>query len=174
MVNLTRLEKLMNDKGWGVGELATYSGLKYDTIYSMKVGRRKNPGAATLQKVAAALGTTVDYLLGKDGVDAQTGPPVPPMIRRLADIAGRMSELKQEELLRIAETLAKLDREQVQNPLPTGTMPILLEIVQKFREQGGKDEDILPWLEALMRPSADDGPTSDLGENVADEPLQDE
>jgi Predicted transcriptional regulators len=149
MVNLARLEEVMAEKGWGAGELAAYSGVKYDTIYSLKKGRRLNPGAETLKKIAEALGVSVDYLLGEseDRQPQIEKPPMPEAIRRLSEVANRLSDVRQEELIRIAEALAKLEREQPLHTLPTRAMEVLLEAAGEL----GIEEEILDELENLLR-----------------------
>src|SRR5678816_1501207 len=94
-VNLVRLKELMASKGWRTGELATYSGVKYQTVYSIVIGRRPNVGADILKRMADTLGTTVEYLMGGDE-DGEGAPKheVPESIRNLVRVAVRLSEVR--------------------------------------------------------------------------------
>lgn len=174
VVNLTRLQKLMDAKEWGIGELAAYSDVKYDTVYSLVKGRRRNNSAETLTKIAAALGVSVDYLLEKNGEGEPPAQQLPAAVRKLSDIAGRLPEVWQDELVQIAAALERLKQEQAEHPMNAQTMAALLDLVQKLRDQGGKDEDILPRLETLLRSQLADWRTLGKGEDVTDEPAQDE
>lgn len=55
---------LLNEKGWGPGELASYSGVSYDTIYKLQNTDRPRVAAETIVKLAAALKVSTDFLLG--------------------------------------------------------------------------------------------------------------
>lgn len=149
-INLTRLKKLMERKGWGAGELAQYSGVKYQTVYSIYVGRRTNTSSGTLKQLVAALDTSTDYLLDESDDEAPPIQKLPEPIRQLAEIANQLSGIRQEELLRIAHALHQLEAEQATAPLPSGTMRALIELADKIREQGGND-DLLESLRALFR-----------------------
>lgn len=149
MVNLTRLMKMMDKKGYDIVELAEYSGVKYDTVYSLVKGRRTNTTADTLRRIADALDTSIDYLLG-DTDDAT--PPVarlPEPIRQLAEIANRLSGVRQDELVRIAATLEQLEREQPAYVMPVQTMDVLLSLAEKLGAG-----DVLVQLRAMIPQSA--------------------
>lgn len=149
MVNLTRLKELMDAKGWRSGELSHYSGVKYNTVYSLVIGRRPNVGAKILKEIADALGTTVEFLM--DGEEDEDAPKheMPESVRNLVRVAARLSEVRQEELLRIAAALEKLEREQEDRPLTDETMRALLEIAKRLKESGANG-DVLPLLEGLL------------------------
>lgn len=144
MVNVVQLEKLMKAKGWDWRELAKQSGLSYETLWSMKSGRRPNTSSATIKKLARALGATAFELLQE--MDAES---LPNAIRELTEVAIRLSEAKQEELLRIAAALEKLEREQVDHPLPSGVMEVLLDATEVMKNSPG-NEDLLARLIALL------------------------
>lgn len=149
-INLTRLKKLMGKKGWGVGELAQYSKVKYQTVYSIYVGRRTNTASGTLKALVAALDTSTDYLLDESDDEEPPIQKLPEAIRQLAEIANQLSGVRQEELLRIAQALRQLEEDQATAPLPSGSMRALLELADKIKEQGGND-DLLESLRALFR-----------------------
>lgn len=145
MINLKRLAALMDKKKYGIGELAEYSGVKYDTVYSILKGRRTNSSADTLRRIADALDTSIDYLLG------DTDDPTPPVqrlpepIRQLASIANRLSGVRQDELLRIATTLEQLEREQPTYAMPAQVMDVLLTLAEKLGAG-----DVLIELQAMI------------------------
>ena len=153
MVNLERLQKLMNKKGWGLGELAQYSGVKYETVYSLKSGRRKNSTMDTLKRIAGALNTSVDYLLGTTEEEKPPMEQLPDAIRRIAEIASTLSRMRQEELARIAETLADLEREQLAGPLPEGNTRALMDVVDDVRRHGIPDAELLASLDRIVNGS---------------------
>ena len=148
MVNIDRLEKLLGEKKWGMGELATYSGVKYDTVYSLKSGRRPNTRADTLKRIADALDTSVDYLLGESDERKPPAKQLPEPIRRLADVAGRLSEMRQTELLKMAATLEELERDEsdrIDYVAATGAIVRISQLNEESRK------DLLPVLQALLR-----------------------
>lgn len=150
VVNLTRLKELMNRKRWGLGELAEYSKVKYQTLYSLSVGRRSNTSSDTLRKIADALDTSTDYLLGETDDDTPPIQKLPVAIRQLAEVANQLSEVRQEELLRIGQALLQLEREQAKELLPNGAMYELIKLADQIREQNNGD-DVLDSLRALLR-----------------------
>lgn len=150
VVNLTRLKELMNRKRWGLGELAEYSKVKYQTLYSLSVGRRSNTSSETLKKIADALDTSTDYLLGEIDDDKPPIQKLPGAIRQLAEVANQLSGVRQEELLRIGQALLQLEKEQAKELLPNGTMYELIKLADQIREQGEYD-DMLDSLRALLR-----------------------
>lgn len=139
-VNLTRLKRLMDAKGWGIGDLAQYSGIKYDTVYSVAKGRRTNTSADTLQGIAGALGTSTDYLLGQ-GDDAPPIQKPPESIKRLTEMATSLSDERREELLHITAALVALESGQLDRPALTLTDPEQIAM------------EIQAWLLAIERTS---------------------
>lgn len=63
-LQLERLEALMAERGLGLAELAHLSGLSYDFIRQIRMGAASQITAEQVQRLANALGTTADYLLG--------------------------------------------------------------------------------------------------------------
>ncbi len=58
-----RLKQERLERGVSVADLAERSGVSQPHIWQIESGRRKNPGGATLQKLAGALGVGVEELL---------------------------------------------------------------------------------------------------------------
>lgn len=61
-----RLKELRELRGLKVAELADAAGVSKPYIWQIESGRRANPSADKLQKIAAALGVTIADLLGHE------------------------------------------------------------------------------------------------------------
>jgi len=61
---LKNLVKLRKQKGWSQEKLAVESGISYNTIIKIERGGIKNPKIETVIKLAEALGTNIDKLVG--------------------------------------------------------------------------------------------------------------
>lgn len=59
-----RLKRLRESKGLSQSELARRSQTKQATISRLESGRMKDVETATARRLARALGTSVDYLIG--------------------------------------------------------------------------------------------------------------
>ncbi len=59
-----RVRQLREEKGWSQGQLTTYSGVSKGQVSKIEKGDRKYPSASVIMKLAKALDTTTDYLLG--------------------------------------------------------------------------------------------------------------
>lgn len=53
---------LRDERGWSRARLAAESDLSYAFVRQLETGERKTPRAASLQKIAAALGVSIDDL----------------------------------------------------------------------------------------------------------------
>lgn len=69
----SRVEALLKEKGMTQRELAARLGVSEVTVsrWMTDGANGRNPSIPTLQKIADILGTTPDYLLGKDGNELQ-------------------------------------------------------------------------------------------------------
>lgn len=61
-----RVKELRNKLGWSQAVLAQKSGVTQATISRIENGRVANPLMRELQKLAETLGTSIDYLAGRD------------------------------------------------------------------------------------------------------------
>jgi transcriptional regulator with XRE-family HTH domain len=61
-----RVERLRKDKGWTKRELARRARVNETHVYKICAGLRPRIEAETVRRLAHALGTTTDYLLGMD------------------------------------------------------------------------------------------------------------
>lgn len=67
MYNLyERIIELCNQKGVSAGKMCSEVGISRGLITDLKMGRKSNPTAATMAKIASYFGVSVDYLLGKE------------------------------------------------------------------------------------------------------------
>lgn len=72
-----KLEQLLKTKGIKPGTLATMTGINKSTIYSIIKRNNKNVDYSTIEKIADALDTPVEYFHDKGGEDNPV--PVPPV-----------------------------------------------------------------------------------------------
>lgn len=67
MVFKDRLKEKRAEAGLSQAELATKAGVTSRTIQNYELGQRKPGNMVIIQKIADALGTTTEYLLGSSG-----------------------------------------------------------------------------------------------------------
>lgn len=153
VINLDRLQELLKARGLDLRTLAEKAGLSPDTLYSLNAQRRgKATGTPTLQKIADALGTTIEYLIGEEGEGTtEAKPAIPPTLQELMAIARRLSDVRQEELVRIAITLEEIERETEKRPMPDERYKALLDLVEQIRQNKEIDEDAVNLLESIIR-----------------------
>lgn len=68
MFNKEIIQNLMDSKGWTKYRLAKEAGLGQSTVHEIMSGKKKSPNAKTLQKLATALGVTVDTFFNDDSI----------------------------------------------------------------------------------------------------------
>ena len=59
-----RVAKMRTRRRWELQDLATATGVSYQSLWRIERGQQGEPGAFTLAKIAKALGCSVDYLVG--------------------------------------------------------------------------------------------------------------
>jgi transcriptional regulator with XRE-family HTH domain len=59
-----RLKRIRESKGWTLQELATRSGVPYETIYRVERGTHQEPRVSVAAKLARVLGVSLDVLAG--------------------------------------------------------------------------------------------------------------
>lgn len=62
----SRIELLCKERGLNVTEMCRKSGAPRGSLTDLKMGRTNGLNSATLSKIAAYFGVTVDYLLGNE------------------------------------------------------------------------------------------------------------
>ena len=75
-----RLREIRESKGLSQGELARMAGLKPASISHFETGQRA-PSFANLKKLADALSTTIDFLMGRDEVQRPAGSVADVLLR---------------------------------------------------------------------------------------------
>lgn len=60
MFNKDNVEKILKSKGWTNYKLAKEAGLGQSTVHEIMNGKKKTPNSTTLQKMASALGVSVN------------------------------------------------------------------------------------------------------------------
>lgn len=92
----------------GDTKLAEVAGISRQMVFYLKKGKRNSVSAEILGKIAQALKINVaDLMSGQDESEK-----LPDRFRQLAQVASNLSEVRQEELLRIAGVLVDIEREQ--------------------------------------------------------------
>lgn len=147
-INIKRLEELMTEQGLTIEELAERAGVSAATIASIRSNRRPNTTGDTIRKLARALFVTPSDLLKDGAVDE-----VPYAVRRLMLVMGELSQARQEELVRIADTLRVLEMEEGNRPL----LPSQLAAIWRAIEDFGLGENADALVQAL-RLQFDDRP----------------
>lgn len=132
MVNVTRLKELMVAQNLTIEELAVKSGVSHSAIASIRSGRRPNTSSEIVTKLAAALCVSPNELLR--GIETATENELPALIRQLIDRAITLSEIRQEELVRIADALKVIDDEESHSPFTREKMLRFLQAVRNLSE----------------------------------------
>lgn len=68
MFNKDRIIELIEEKGWTPYRLCKKAKMTQSTLSDILTGKRLNPTAATLQKIATALGVTVDEFFKSESI----------------------------------------------------------------------------------------------------------
>lgn len=68
MARQNRAREIRQDRGLSVTQVAVATGLTRQTIYSIEGSASYRPSADVMSRLAKALGTTVDELLGTEAV----------------------------------------------------------------------------------------------------------
>ena len=59
-----RVATMRTKRRWELQDLATATGVSYQSLWRIERGQQGEPGAFTLAKIAKALGCSMDYLVG--------------------------------------------------------------------------------------------------------------
>ncbi len=120
--DVKRLDQLMATRGWGPGELAERTGLSYNAIYKLRSGAGQRPAAETIARLAVALGTTTDFLLGlTDYMHPASDMPLTPGSVEIVEILNRLPPIVAADLLLVVRSFARcyaLGRTDVANLFP--------------------------------------------------------
>jgi DNA-binding Xre family transcriptional regulator len=107
-LQIERLNKLMEQKGWGPIELERASGVGYDTIYKIRTAKRPKSSAEILGRLCQALGCSLDYIMGMTD-DPRPYPDLElsMMSQELLYTISRLSPRRQHDLLIMVRALAE-------------------------------------------------------------------
>ncbi len=107
-----RIERLMELRQLSQAELARRVGLTQPAIFA--IIRRNKSGTKSLHKIARALHTTSEYLLGEtDEVNGQLGLQFSPEEIRWVDSLRRLAQSDRSAILQVTDSLAKDTRREV-------------------------------------------------------------
>jgi transcriptional regulator with XRE-family HTH domain len=148
--NAARLQALMDEQNISDYKLAAKTGVSRTMIYYLRTGGRKGADTEIVLKLANYFGKPVEYLMSDEDPPSDE-PQLSDALRRIAEISATLSRMRQEELARIAETLANLDHEQQTKPLPNGMTRALMDLVDDVRRHGISDDEMLNLLESIIR-----------------------
>lgn len=136
-VSVERINRLMELRGWGPGELEYQSGVNYDTIYKLRIHKRPRTSAEVLAKLAQALGCSVDYLVGLTDSPLPNKLNVSLQIEELLAAIGQLSPRRQRDLRKIVAALEAAEQEEARATQWRGQLnQILLDEIEKL---GGED-----------------------------------
>lgn len=94
----SKLNRMIEEKGWSINRLANEAGLTQSTLSSVFI-RQTIPSIPTLQKVCAALGVTLSEFFAEEPTE------LPSDIRRMMDIAKTLSPRQREKILELMEVI---------------------------------------------------------------------
>jgi len=100
-----RLRRKREERRLSQAELAQRTGFQPSAISHFESGRR-SPSFDNLKKLADALATTIDYLLGRETVPTSAGPVAGQLFRNFA----QMTAEDQDDLAQFAAHLAEKNR----------------------------------------------------------------
>lgn len=72
-----RIRQLRYAKGWGPDDLANRANISRTALYQIESGKTGLPRAATLRRIARALGVAPENLLSDPEAEAPATPPAP-------------------------------------------------------------------------------------------------
>lgn len=104
-----RLKSLREDKGLSQSELARMVDASPALINLMESGQR-NPSLATLQDLADALGTTIDYLVGR--ADKPSADQVPVGNGPLASAYRKLASLSPDKVEQVDSLLKTMQQQE--------------------------------------------------------------
>ncbi len=108
-----RIRSLREDRGWEAGQLGYKAEVSTSMIYKLETNERPNVSGVILDRLATALGTSVDYLMGRTN-DPRPHPPAddleddPELILRRQRLADRIANLPPDRQIRVMDAITVL------------------------------------------------------------------
>jgi len=118
------IKRLRDHKNWSQGQLAYHAGLSKTTISVLEAGKRQNPSAQTIAKIANALDASVDDILAEAG-----------LLRSSGEIVVLYPEVR--EIQRILDALPRPERIMAQWYVTgiSDQLTRMLELVESLRSE---------------------------------------
>lgn len=104
-----RIRARREELGLTLENVAAALGVHRSTVMRYENGSTQRIPLSTIEKLAAALGTTTEYLMGWDG---DRGEPESPELRMIARVMSGMPKEKRELLVKIAKTMSDIAEEE--------------------------------------------------------------
>lgn len=127
-----RLQAMIERRGLRPGQMEYLTGVSQPTISLILNGKRPNPGAQVLARLAQTLGCSVDYLLGITDDPAPAKMEMSAQVDALLHLARRLPSHRQHDLVQMAETFA---RESAQDQM--------VAVLGMIRALGGEEAERL-------------------------------
>ena len=94
-----QLKELRLERGLSVAELADEAHVSPPYIWQIEGGRRQNPGAEKLQKLATALGVTIAELIGSSqGIPSEALEEAPSSLKAFVRARGKKLGVQKEDV----------------------------------------------------------------------------
>jgi transcriptional regulator with XRE-family HTH domain len=154
IVRFDRIRQEMDEKGWGNGELAAYSGVVYDTVYKTMKDERQGVTALTLAQMAKAFNVSLEYLLGLSDTRKTVFYDIDATARQLIELSKGLSENRRLDLLATARMYISEDKSREDK---------IGRMLDSVRLHGGEEEyeRLLELLSGLPGDDAVQPPKSD-------------
>ncbi len=136
-VDTARIKKEMTRKGLRPGEIAEYSGVKYDTLYKILNLDRPRTSATEVAKLAAYFNCSVEYLMGMTDERAPVTLDISDELESLIEVARRLSGRRQRDLIAMARTY--LENSEAFQQDPDRFMGDILDMIKEIAGEADRD-----------------------------------
>ena len=131
------LRKIRKSRGWSLRELAERAGVAVDTVFQAERGNRK-PNTRTVEKLAAALGVSIETLLVEPvedyraaGLQGMGGLTLEEVIAIFRSRSARWEELKELEASLPEDSTERLTVEFERKQAHAGVLDAMSEILMR-------------------------------------------
>lgn len=148
-----RLNELMKRRKLNAGQLAYKTNISRTMIYYLQKGERSKTSGENVSKLAEALGTSMQYLVGETDDDSPTQKKMSSQVAEIVLTAEQLSLSQQRQLAAVAKAL-----------LASSSMDKADLILEKIKELGG-EEMLNRVLDSLEEDSSSDEGGDDGGKD---------
>jgi plasmid maintenance system antidote protein VapI len=141
-VDVNRIKQEIARKGLKPGEIAQYSGVKYDTLYKILNTNRPRTSAEFVAKLAAYFGCSMEYLMGLTDKRDPVVLAVPESVEHLVDLARNLPSRKQRDLAMIARAYMDMYAQRD----PDSLQEEILDLVEEYGGVEARDQ-LIRFLE---------------------------